>query len=46
MKDQFTEECRFMGKELRDTRHLILSGRWRVVTQFLTHKFTHIRTFP
>ena len=37
-----TEECRFMGKELRESRLLAPSGRGRVFMQFLTYKFTHL----
>ena len=29
-----------MGKELRESRLLASSCRWRVFTQFLSHKFT------
>ena len=31
-----------MGKELRESHLLALSGRGHVFTQFLTHKFTHL----
>ena len=39
---QGTEECRFMGKELRESCLLASSARGRVFTQFLNHKFTHL----
>ena len=33
-----------MGKELRESSLLALSGRRRVFTQFLAHKFAHLST--
>ena len=40
-----TEECIFMGKELRESRLLPSSGRGRVFTQFLTHKFKNLSMY-
>ena len=44
LKHSFTKECRF--KALRESRLLASSGRGRLLTQFLTHKFTHLSTMP
>ena len=35
-----TKGCKFMSKELRESRLLAPSGRRRVIAQFIAHKFT------
>ena len=44
-QQKYTEKCRLMDNDLRESCLLTSTGRGRVFTQFFTHKFTLLRIY-